>query len=113
MPTLFATRYPLIGWLFIGPSNQPVTPCTSALNSTSETAVATMFTAENRATSPVILLRRLPMRASVSQRGTRLERLPPGSVVPIPGNGLGETLFERHLWTVSQLVGDLGDVDGV
>jgi hypothetical protein len=51
MPRLLAATYADSGRAFIGPSNQPYTPCVSRLNPTSATAVARMLTAVNLAPS--------------------------------------------------------------
>ena len=55
MPTLLATRYAGSGSSFIGPPNQPVDTVHERVEQDQRDAVATMFTAENRATSPVNL----------------------------------------------------------
>src|SRR5689334_15754196 len=102
MPTLLATRYAGIGSPCMAPSNQPCTPCTRALKRNSATRVAKVFTAENRATSPVNLRSRLPT-----------ERLPPRAVVPVPVDGVGQPLLEGDRRAVAELGADLGDVDGV
>src|SRR5690349_15720718 len=106
MPTLLATRYAGIGWPFIDPSNQPWMPCTSALNRNRATSVATVFTAEKRATSPVSRRRRLRI-------GLATERLPPGPVLPVPVDGVRQTFREADRRSVAEFGTDLGDVDRV
>src|SRR4051795_7205999 len=36
-----------------------------------------------------------------------LERSPPGLVVAVPGDGVGEALLEGHLWLVAEFGADL------